>query len=190
MRQIDFAGNIVRETNTGVVQQQLLALGATNGGPCSAITSPQVGSACLGSFHHDAIQTLPGGYTAVLADVEKIFPPGTQGDTTGLPVDVVGDMIVVLNANWQVVWYFDSFEHDTGAPQLDINRPAVLGETCVAPQNGCPPIFLLGSGIAREAKDWLRTVTASAALEPRLYRILNVANQKLCHVSPPKTAIS
>jgi hypothetical protein len=38
---------------------------------------------------------------------------------------------------------------------LDINRPAVLGETCIANQTGCPPMFLLGSGIAPLAKDWL-----------------------------------
>ena len=68
-----------------------------------------VGSSCLGAFHHDAIQTLPNGYTAVLVDVEKIFPAGTQGDTSGLPVDIVGDAIIVLNQNWQVVWYFNCF---------------------------------------------------------------------------------
>jgi arylsulfate sulfotransferase len=156
LRQIDLAGNIVRETNTGIIQQELLALGAGDGGPCSAIPTPApVGAACLGSFYHDAIQTLPSGYTAVLADVEKIFPPGTQGDTSGLPVDVIGDMIVVLNANWQVVWYFDTFQHDSGPPQLDIKRAAVLGETCVSGKQGCPPLFLLSSGTAPEAKDWL-----------------------------------
>ena len=158
LRQIDLAGNIVRETNTGIIQQQLLAKGATDGGPCNAFASPPpVGSGCLGAFHHDAIEFSAGPYqyTAVIADVEKIFPPGTQGDISGLPVDIVGDMIVVLNANWQVVWYFDTFEHDSGAPQLDINRPAVLGETCVKNQTGCPPIFLLGTGIAPKAKDWL-----------------------------------
>ena len=81
--------------------------------------------------------TLPGPFTAVLADIEKIFPAGTQGDTSGHPVDIVGDMIIVLDSNWQAVWYFDSFQHDAGCPQsgprqLDINRAAVLGETCVA----------------------------------------------------------
>ena len=155
LRQIDLAGNVVRETNTGVVQQQLLALGAADAGPCNAINPVQVGSACLGAFHHDAIQTLPNGYTAVLADIEEIFPPGAQGDTTGLPVDIVGDMIVVLNSDWQVVWYFDSFQHDGGPPQLDINRPAVLGEICQVGQNGCPPMLLLVPGISAKAKDWL-----------------------------------
>jgi len=156
LRQIDLIGNIIKETNTGVIQQQLVALGATDGGPCTGFPSPApVGSACLGSFHHDAIRTLPNGYTAAIVDIEKIFPPGTQGDTSGLPVDIIGDMIVVLDANWQVVWYFDSFEHAGGAPQLDINRPAVLGDICTLNEEGCPPLFLLGPGIGTQAHDWL-----------------------------------
>jgi hypothetical protein len=156
LRQIDWAGNIVKETNTGAIQQQLLALGATDAQACNAIARPApVGSACLDDFDHDFIQTLPNGYSAVIADVEKIYPPGTQGDTSGLPVDIVGIMIVVLNNNWQAVWYFDAFEHAGGAPQLDINRAAVLRETCGVNQLGCPPIFLLGNGTAPLAFDWL-----------------------------------
>jgi hypothetical protein len=96
----------------------------------------------------------------VLVDVEKIFPAGKQGDTSGLPVDIEGDAIIVLNQNWQVVWYFNAFTHADGCPpsgpcQLDINRPAVLGETCGQSEPGCPPMFLLGPGIAPLAKDWL-----------------------------------
>jgi len=80
LRQIDLAGNVVRETNMGIIQQQLLAMGAVDGGPCSAIPIPApVGSACAGAFHHDAIQTLPNGWTAVLLDNEKIFPAGHKG---------------------------------------------------------------------------------------------------------------
>ena len=173
LRQVDLAGNVIRETNTGIIQQELVALGATDARACSAIPKPAtIGSACLGAFHHDAIQTLPptvgstlpGPFTAVIADIEKIFPAGTQGDTSGLPVDIIGDMIIVLDSNWKVVWYFDAFQHDTGCPpsgpcQLDINRPAVLGETCVVSQSGCPPILLLGTGIAPTAKDWLHANT-------------------------------
>lgn len=156
LRQIDLAGNIIKETNIGILQQELLALGDVNAGPCDAISKPApVGAACLGGFHHEAIQTLPNGYTAVLAAIEKIFPAGTQGDTSGLPVDIIGDIIIVLNQNWQPVWYFDSFDHAAGGPnELDINRPAILGEICVVNQAGCPPILLLSSGIAG-AKDWL-----------------------------------
>jgi len=155
LRQIDLAGNIVRETNIGALSAQLVAMGATDAQMCNTVTSPAIGSACMGAFHHDAIQTLPNGDTAVLADIEKIFPAGTQGDTTGLPVDIIGDIIIVLNPNWQVVWYFDTFDHAGGAPQLDINRPPVLGEVCQSFTLGCPPLFLLGSGIAPNAHDWL-----------------------------------
>lgn len=154
-RQVDLAGNVLHETNTGILQQQLIALGDSNAQPCSSITNPVVGSACLGGLHHEVTQSFPNGYTALLADIEKIFPAGTQGDTTGLPVDIIGDVIIVMDENWQVVWYFDTFDHDTGPPQLDINRPPVLGETCIAKQGGCPPVFLLGPGIAPKAHDWL-----------------------------------
>lgn len=157
LQQIDLAGNIIKETNLGILSQQLVAMGAADAQMCNKIISPApIGFGCLNTLHHDAIQTLPNGRTAVFAAVEKILPAGTQGDATGLPVDVIGDMIIVLDANWQVVWYFDSFQHDTGAPQLEINRRAVLGESCTAPQSsGCPPLFLAGRGIAPQAKDWL-----------------------------------
>jgi len=164
LRQIDLAGNVVRETNMGIIQQQLLAMGAVDGGPCSAIPIPApVGSACAGAFHHDAIQTLPNGWTAVLLDNEKIFPAGTQGDTSGLPVDVVGDMIVVLDTNWQVKWYWDVFDPSHGGngySKLPVSRTAVLAETCGTNTSGCPPIFLLSPGdIAPLAHDWLHANT-------------------------------
>jgi hypothetical protein len=156
LREIDLGGNIVRETNIGVLQQQLLAKGAIDFGPCNAISLPAaIGAACMGGLHHDAIR-LPNGDTAVINDIEKIFPPGTQGDTTGLNVDIIGDGIIVLDKNFQVLWYFDTFQHDSGAPQLDINRPAVLGETCGLGQSGCPSLFLVGTtGVAPLANDWL-----------------------------------
>lgn len=156
LRKIDWAGNIVKETNTGAIQQELLALGAADAQPCNTISKPApVGAACLGEFGHEFIHSLPNGYSATIAEIEKIYPAGTQGDNSGLPVDIVGDMIVVLDRNWQAVWYFDAFEHAGGAPQLDINRAAVLHETCSSSQSGCPPIFLLGPGIAPLANDWL-----------------------------------
>jgi hypothetical protein len=164
LRQLDWAGNIVRETNTGIVQQQLMALGDPDARGCNTIASPPpVGAACLGIFHHDAIETLPNGYTAALMDVERIFPPGTQGDTSGLPVDVIGDLIVVLDQNWNAVWYWDAFNPaggGNGYAEMPVSRPAVLGETCSA--NGkseCLALFLLGSGVAPQAHDWLHCNT-------------------------------
>jgi arylsulfate sulfotransferase len=150
LRQIDLAGNVVKETNIGILAQQLRALGATNANLCSSIASPApLNSACLGAFHHDFIGTLPNGGYAAIADVEKILPPGTQGDNSGLNVDVVGDMIIVMNSSFQVTWYFDTFE------KLDVSRTAILGEKCGAGQAGCPPIFLLSSTTAQKANDWL-----------------------------------
>ncbi len=163
LRQIDLAGNIVRETNMGIIQQQLLALGDTAGGPCRAIAVPApVGAGCAGAFHHDAIQTLPNGWTAVLLDNERIFPAGTQGDTSGLPVDIIGDTIVVLDANWQVRWYWDAFNPGNGGngyPPLPVSRTAVLAEPCGTNTSGCPPVFLLSSGTAPLAHDWLHANT-------------------------------
>ncbi len=159
MRQIDWAGNILRETNTGVLEQELLALGAVDAQPCNTLPSPPpVGAACLGLFHHDAILTLPNGHMALLVDIEKIFPPGTQGDTSGLPVDILGDMIVVLDENWQAVWYWDAFDPaggGNGYPQLPVSRPAVLNETCATGQPSCLIVFLGGPGISPVAHDWL-----------------------------------
>jgi len=164
LRQIDLAGNVVRETNMGAIQQGLLAKGAVDGGPCSAVHNPpQVGDGCVGGLHHDAIETLPNGYTAALLDIEKIFPPGTQGDASTLPVDIIGDMIVVLDQNWQVVWYWDSFDPahgGNGYAKLPVSSTAILGGTCGTNSNGCPPMFLLSpNNIAPLAHDWLHANT-------------------------------
>ena len=157
VREIDLAGNIIHETNVGIVQQQLLAKGYSDAGPCTVFPSPApVGSSCLSTFHHDAIR-LPNGFTAIIGEVEKIFPAGTQGDTSGLPVDVLGGSITVLDTNLQVVWFWESFQHAAGGTELDINRKAVLGETCGSSGGGCPSIFFLGPGIAPKAMDWMHT---------------------------------
>jgi hypothetical protein len=143
------------------VQQQLTVLGNPDAGPCNTIPSPPpVGAACIGIFHHDAIETLPNGYSAALVDVEKIFPPGTQGDTSGLPVDIIGDMIVVLDQNWNAVWYWDAFDPlhgGNGYPQLPVSRPAVLNEQCPEGAPACLYLFLLGPGVAPHARDWLHS---------------------------------
>jgi arylsulfate sulfotransferase len=156
VRQRDLAGHIVRETNIGILSQQLVALGDTNAVLCNTIASPApVGSACLGGFHHEAMQELPNGDTAVLVSEEKIYPPGTQGDTTGMPVDIIGDVIAILDANWNAVWYFDAFQHSTQPGQLDYNRGPIGGDTCTANQSGCPPVLLISPGISPKAMDWL-----------------------------------
>jgi arylsulfate sulfotransferase len=152
LRQIDLAGNIVRETNTGIMAQELLALGAVDAVPCNQVpVPPPVGTACLNHFHHEATR-LPNGYIAFLGRVEKLFPPGTQGSTTGRPVDILGDMVIVLDTNWQAVWYFDEFQ------QLDTSRAAPLGETCRNAFEGMPSTCPLTTlALANMANDWTHT---------------------------------
>jgi hypothetical protein len=57
-------------------------------------------------------------------------------------VDVLGDMIIVMDTNLNVVWTWDSFDH------LDPARMATLGDTCQA--GNCPPTYL-----AAAPNDWL-----------------------------------
>jgi hypothetical protein len=125
LREIDLAGNTVAQTNATTVNDRLLALGY------SGITS----------FNHDAIR-LPNGHTLVISAQERIYPAGTQGAAG--PVDIIGDAIVDLDQNWQVAWSWSAYDH------LDIDRAAILGETCTAAQPGCPPLTL-----ALTANDWL-----------------------------------
>jgi arylsulfate sulfotransferase len=165
IEEIDLAGNIVHQSNTGVLQQELLALGAVDAGPCNAAPSaPLIGEACLGNFSHEVMR-LPNGYTAVLATLEKIFPPGTQGSTSPLPIDIRGNIIAILDTNWQAVWYWDSFNPANnpvnplgpgyGYPNLSVSRAATLGETCISMENHCGPVFLVGPGTAPAANEWL-----------------------------------
>jgi len=156
LREIDFAGNIVRETNTGVITHQLVAMGATDATPCGKIVQPaKVGDSCLDDFHHDAIR-LPNGYTAFLAHLEKLFPAGTQGASGTNPVDILSEMAIVLDTNWQVVWYYDAFE------QLNINRTAPMGETCSASGSDCPGKLFLGT----LANDWTHANTIDYVASP------------------------
>jgi arylsulfate sulfotransferase len=134
MQEIDLVGNTVRETNVDRVNEQL-PLGA-------AITD----------FNHEVIR-LPNGHTLAIGSNQQIFPAGTQGNVA--PKSIIGDVIVDLDTNLQVAWYWNAFDHDSGAGQLDITRPATLGETCSynlkgEAQLGCPPVLLTSP-----ANDWL-----------------------------------
>ncbi len=132
LREIDLAGNTVRETNTGWISDQL---------------QRRFGMPPITSFHHEAIR-LPNGSIAAIASVEKIFK-GIQGSSG--PVDVLGDAIVVMDQNFNVTWAWNSFD------QLDISRRAVLGETCSTNQPGCPPVLLASTLGQATANDWLHS---------------------------------
>ena len=126
LREIDLAGNTVRETSADRVSEQLQVMG-----------EPQP----IDSMNHEAVR-LPNGYTAVLASLEKMYPAGTQGSTG--PVDILGNIVLILDENWQLVWYWNAFDH------LDISHAATLGDLCQVSNVGCPPLIL-----ANVANDWL-----------------------------------
>lgn len=119
-REFDLAGTTLRETNGARLNEQLAAMGKR-----------------IGILHHDA-RALPDGTVMLLATTEQIL---TDVQGAG-PVDVVGDMILVLDRDLQLEWLWDSFDH------LDTHRLATLGETC--PSVGCGPPYL-----ASKANDWL-----------------------------------
>jgi arylsulfate sulfotransferase len=58
------------------------------------------------------------------------------------PVNIVGDMVIVLNQDLEVVWTWDAFDN------LDVRRMATQGDMC--DKQTCPPLFLSNIG-----NDWL-----------------------------------
>ena len=121
VREFDLTGMTVLETNAARVNEQLTAMGMRS----------------ISAFHHEA-RRLPDGRILVLGAVEQILTD-VQGPG---PIDVLGDMIIVMDSNLQVVWAWDAFDH------LDVTRRATLEDQC-AP-GACPSLFL-----DITANDWL-----------------------------------
>jgi hypothetical protein len=99
LREIDLAGNAIRETNIAAMNAELTAMGHD----------------VISSFTHD-VERLPNGQTAVIGLVERTV------NINGTPTNYVGHMILVLDRNLQVAWAWNAFDH------LDVNRGPVLGE--------------------------------------------------------------
>jgi hypothetical protein len=95
LREIDLAGDPLRETNTDAINAELAAMGQP------AITD----------MSHEA-QRLPNGDTAVLA-----YTPRTI-DVNGTPTQYIGDMVIVLNQNFQVAWVWDPFKSSLSTSRL------------------------------------------------------------------------
>ncbi len=97
LREIDLAGNIVRDVTTDAINQSLQA----NGYPFT-----------ISVFHHDVI-VLPNGHWIALANTSKQFTdlPGYSGVT-----DVIGDALIDIDLNGNVAWAWSGFDH------LDVNR--------------------------------------------------------------------
>jgi hypothetical protein len=143
VREFDVTGTTVRETNAARVNEQLAALGRRQ----------------INAFHHEA-RRLPGGKILVLGGVEQLMTD-VQGPGN---VDVLGEMIIVMDRDLQVVWTWDAFDH------LDVTRKATLGDVC-AP-GVCPPLRL-----ASTANDWLHA--NSVAQTPDGNLLLSCRSQDL-----------
>lgn len=118
MREIDLAGNVIREITIEDAAQQVKALGLP----------PVLG------FSHDAVR-LPDGNTAVITSIEQLADQGTGVQ------DVDGDMILVLDRNWQVIWTWNPFE------KFDVKRKAILNEVGSGP----------GATLMAVANDWMHS---------------------------------
>ena len=97
LREIDLAGNTIRQVSVEQVDQQL----QMRGYPYTVIV-----------FHHDAI-VLPNGDWIGIAQVGKDFTdlPGYPGT-----INVLGDVLIDVDTNGDVRWVWSAFDH------LDINR--------------------------------------------------------------------
>jgi arylsulfate sulfotransferase len=97
LREVDLAGNTIREMSIGILNEKLQSIGSD--------------FATLG-YHHDLVP-LENGHLIVLVDCFKSFSDfeGNPGTTS-----VEGDAIVDLDPNWNPVWTWNSFDH------LDVNR--------------------------------------------------------------------
>jgi arylsulfate sulfotransferase len=100
LREIDLAGNPIRETNLAAINAQLTALEHHD---------------VIHSFTND-VQRLPDGRTAAIGMTQRTI------DVNGTPTDYNGMSIIVLDADSRVTWAWNGFDH------LDVNRPPVLGE--------------------------------------------------------------
>jgi hypothetical protein len=119
-REFDLTGMTLRESNAERINEQLRAMNKRE----------------ISGFHHEA-RSLPDGRVLVLASNEQIMTD-VQGEGD---VNIVGDVILVLDQNLQVVWVWDGFDH------LDPTEKALLDEKCSI--GACPPIYLAADG-----NDW------------------------------------
>ena len=106
LREVDLAGNTIREMQIGDLQIKMRTAGA---------------DFVPGGFHHD-ILPLDNGHLIVLVDCWQYFTdlpnyPGT--------IQLQGDGIIDLDENWNPVWMWNTFDH------LDPNRhlqPTLSGD--------------------------------------------------------------
>lgn len=97
IREVDLAGNTIRELTLASLGQSLAAQGYNFN---------------LKGFHHDVLP-LPNGHLVLLANLTESFTnlPGFHS-----PTEVLGDLLVDVDQNFKPTWVWNTFDH------LDVNR--------------------------------------------------------------------
>jgi hypothetical protein len=131
LTEFDLAGHETLQTNVNILNEQLAAKGYP----------------VMTSFNAHETRRLPnGGF--LLIGARDIVSTTLQGGTQQNPVDILGDMVLILDHNMQLTWAWDSFAHQ------DVSRVATLNDKCYHNQGaGCPafnPAFPV-------ANDWLHS---------------------------------
>jgi arylsulfate sulfotransferase len=99
IREVDLAGNTVRETSLDDVNALL------------AVATCAECKVTLSTFHHD-VTPLPNGHWLVLANATQQLSSTTAPPLSNAPAaNVLGDVIVDLDENLQPVWVWNSFNH-------------------------------------------------------------------------------
>lgn len=145
-REIDLSGHIIKETNWTVLNQEVNAYRAAHHQSPSTVR--------LDYISHEGYR-MANGDTLMMVSEERVANQG-QGN-----VDVLGDIILVLDSNFQVVWAWDSFDW------LDITRKALQNNTCTPGQAGCPAVLFNKQSNGQtyaHANDW--THANSIAIDP------------------------
>ena len=130
LAEYDLAGNEILETNTSILNEELVIHGYPP----------------MASFNPHETRRLPDGRIIILA-ARDVASTTAQGGTPTTPVDILGDMVLVLDHNMQLLWAWDAFAHQ------DITRAATLGDICTHNNAGCP----LFNASFTQGNDWLHS---------------------------------
>ncbi len=116
LQEFDLAGNLLLQTNVNILNEQLAAKGYPT---------------MTGLNNHET-RILPNGNILLLGSHDEVSTQ-YQGGTQQNPVDILGDEILILDHNMQLVWAWDTFTHQ------DLTREATQHDVCYHLAEGCPP---------------------------------------------------
>ena len=129
LNEFDLAGNIRRlQTNIEILNEQLAAKGYP------VMTSLNAHETRRAAQRQHAHPRQPD-------EVSTQYQGGTQQN----PVDILGDMVLILDHNMQLLWAWDSFAHQ------DLSREATLDEICTT----TPQAVRRSIRAFHQANDWL-----------------------------------